>query len=441
MKRLHLTALALGLALALGGFAACPGVAEETGYVGCSASDDCIPFDLETYANGTAIEILPEGNYPYDATMSPDGTEVWICGGSGDGVAVIDVASNDVTHRIPVEEYPNSVVFTDDWSKALVSARDGDLITIIDTSTYTVIGTLDATTGGGGIYDGPGNMALDPATGKIYAVDWYDDHLYEIAPDGSSVLRTALLGIEMWQLVVDPFGRHIYITDRETHEVRVIDPVTLTQERTVPVGADPWGIDVTFDGSTVVVACEDDASVHIIDTDTWTTTVVPLPAGSPRDVDIDDAQGYAFVPGGSVSGPDVVYVIELATNTIKSAFEITGGNPNVIAVRRQMTSATVGVAGGGETVQALRLTCSPNPFNPRTTVRYFVENASEVDLAVYDVAGRRVVTLGAGPRAAGEHEASWDGRTSDGRAAATGVYFVRLEAAGTTRTEKAVLLK
>ena len=52
--------------------------------------------------------------YPYDATILPDGSEVWICGASGDSVVVIDRVTNSITHRIPVGEYPNSVVFTDD---------------------------------------------------------------------------------------------------------------------------------------------------------------------------------------------------------------------------------------------------------------------------------------------------------------------------------------
>ncbi|MBM3957209.1 MAG: hypothetical protein FJ313_04070, partial [Gemmatimonadetes bacterium] len=36
-------------------------------YVGCSWTDNCYPFDLQTYEIGEAIDVLPEGNYPYDA--------------------------------------------------------------------------------------------------------------------------------------------------------------------------------------------------------------------------------------------------------------------------------------------------------------------------------------------------------------------------------------
>jgi hypothetical protein len=42
---------------------------------------------------------------------------------------------------------------------------------------------------------------------------------------------------------------------------------------------------------------------------------------------------------------------------------------------------------------------------------------------------------------AGEHVARWDGRNARGLPAATGIYFARLEAAGTMETRKMVLLK
>jgi len=405
-------------------FAACivaslatPAVAAD-GYVACSTSDDVIPFDLMTYAVGTAIPLPYTYPYPYDATMSPDGTEVWVADASGDHVVVINVASNTITHTIPVAEYPNSVVFTDDGSTALVSARDGDLVTLIRTC----------------------NMALDPVSKNIYAVDWYDDTLYEIAPDASTVLRTANVGIELWQLVVDPDGQYIYVTDRETAQVRVIDQATLTEVRTVNVGGDPWGIDVTLDGSKLVVACEDDSNVYVIDTSDWSTTIVALDAGAdPRDVDILDSELHAFIAGGSIAATDPVYVVELVGNTLESTIPV-GGNPNCVAVQAQMTSADVGVTGG--TVETpIRLGCHPNPFNPKTTIEFYMPERGAMELAVYDVSGRRVALLEDGTMGAGEHRAEWDGRCSDGSAAATGVYFMRLRTQDGSKTVKAVLLK
>jgi len=435
----------LAVSVAVLCLAALPAAAQDDGYVGCSTTDNCVPFDLVTYVPGPAIDLLPEGDYPYDATMSPDGTEVWIPGASGDGIIVIDTSTNTVSHRISVADYLNSVVFTDDASLVLASSRDADFVYLIDTSTYAVIDSLDVTTGlGGTTYDGPGNMALDPVSTNIYALDWYDDTIFEIAPDGSSVLRNAEIGNSIWQLVVDPLGRYIYVTDRSTDEVRVIEQVTLTEVRRVAVGDDPWGIDVTLDGSTIVVACEDDSNVHVIDTSDWSTTIVALEAGAdPRDVDILDSAGYAYVAGGQATTTGTrVYIIELSTVSLKDAFTPTGGgNANVIAVQAQVTSAMTGVADHALAEPGVDLRCFPNPFNPALTVEYHLSRPCGVEVTVYDAAGRRVAVLDEGDRAAGDHRVSWPGVDEGGRRVATGAYFVRLEAGGGVATEKSVLLK
>jgi flagellar hook assembly protein FlgD len=55
-----------------------------------------------------------------------------------------------------------------------------------------------------------------------------------------------------------------------------------------------------------------------------------------------------------------------------------------------------------------------------------------VDLAVYDVAGRRVASIMNTQMGRGLHNVSWNGRDQAGRALASGVYFVRLSLDGNT---------
>jgi YVTN family beta-propeller protein len=410
------------------------------GYAACSTTDNCYSFDLTTYAPGPSITILPEGDYPYDATMNPSGTEVWIVGASGDGVAIVDRATNTVTHRVSVADYDNSVVFTDDGSLALVSSRDDDIVTLIDTGTYTVTGTLDVTTGGGGFYDGPGNMALDPVSKNIYAVDWHGDTLFEIAPDGSEVLDSVSVGDGLWQLVIPPDGLYVYITDRTTDQVRVVDRETLTQIHAVSVGDDPWGIDITLDGSKLVVCCEDTYDAYIIETGTWLVTPVFL-GGKPRDVDILDRDGLAFIAGGSTGTESPVYVLDLDTASVLTTITGPGTNVNVVAVQRQMSSASTGIENVSVSREDVALASYPNPFNPRTWIRYAVDSPEEMELAVFSVAGRHITTLDRGHRDAGSYVATWNGRDSRGNAVGSGVYLVRLSAGDSVRTVKAVLLR
>jgi len=70
---------------------------------------------------------------------------------------------------------------------------------------------------------------------------------------------------------------------------------------------------------------------------------------------------------------------------------------------------------------------TPNPFSAVTTVTYFVSGTGTQDVAIalYDVAGRKVRELAAGPQSPGTHELRWDGRGADGALVRSGVYFVR----------------
>ena len=69
---------------------------------------------------------------------------------------------------------------------------------------------------------------------------------------------------------------------------------------------------------------------------------------------------------------------------------------------------------------------TPNPFNPATTIRFGLPEASAVRLAVYSPNGQMVRMLVDEALEAGQHEVIWDGRGNLGQPAASGVYLYRL---------------
>ncbi len=85
---------------------------------------------------------------------------------------------------------------------------------------------------------------------------------------------------------------------------------------------------------------------------------------------------------------------------------------------------------------------SPHPFRGAGTLVYRLSERGAVDLAVYDVGGRRVRTLLGGEMApAGVHRIPWDGRDDSGQAVASGLYFLRIESGGRHANERLVLIK
>jgi hypothetical protein len=83
------------------------------------------------------------------------------------------------------------------------------------------------------------------------------------------------------------------------------------------------------------------------------------------------------------------------------------------------------------------------PHVVRSEVRLRVElpRAVRARLAVYDVAGRRVRVVAEDDLPAGTSDFVWDGRSTAGLRAASGVYFASLEGAGPRRIARAVLLR
>ncbi len=83
----------------------------------------------------------------------------------------------------------------------------------------------------------------------------------------------------------------------------------------------------------------------------------------------------------------------------------------------------------------------PNPFNPRTEIRFVLPREMPARLRIYDISGRLVATLVDGRLPAGEHVATWNGRTDDGGRAPSGVYFSRLTTPDGVQTRKMTLVK
>lgn len=83
---------------------------------------------------------------------------------------------------------------------------------------------------------------------------------------------------------------------------------------------------------------------------------------------------------------------------------------------------------------------APNPFRERAFLSFQVARvAGPVRVTVYDVAGRVVRTLAAGPMDPGPHELVWDGTDDRGETVASGVYYCALEA-GDVRSNRSVVV-
>ena len=78
----------------------------------------------------------------------------------------------------------------------------------------------------------------------------------------------------------------------------------------------------------------------------------------------------------------------------------------------------------------------PNPFNPTTTIRYALPQASNVRLTVYNMLGRQIKVLVNQQQKAGMHEVTFHSNQLS-----SGTYIYRIEAGDFIKVRKMTLLK
>jgi len=178
--------------------------------------------------------------------------------------------------------------------------------------------------------------------------------------------------------------------------------------------ADVWRVDVSNDGGQTWTGVEQTSD----DTTEWTQVSVNLLAVFPA---LDRVQ-FRFV----------------ASDTGEGSLVEAGVDDFVLVASFDMTDVDDGLSLAFPTALAQN---HPNPFNPRTEIRFSLETAGPARLRVYDARGRVVKVLADGPRSSGEHAIIWDGTDAYGKPVASGVYFYRLETDERSISKRMVLLK
>jgi len=119
----------------------------------------------------------------------------------------------------------------------------------------------------------------------------------------------------------------------------------------------------------------------------------------------------------------------------------TRDGPNDIYALQVLAAGTLGVPGATAPPEVEFARPNPNPARGAVSLRFSLPHEATVSLAIYDAGGRRVRTLDAGGRSAGEHVISWDLRDEAGRPVGAGLYFARFESEGRRLTQKIMALR
>jgi len=103
---------------------------------------------------------------------------------------------------------------------------------------------------------------------------------------------------------------------------------------------------------------------------------------------------------------------------------------------------TSGIVSNLPILKSFNLSISPNPAKKSTVISLQLPVKEIINLKVYDATGRLIKTLvKAQSLEPKTYTIKWDGRDDKGNSLPSGVYFIRLETEGITKTEKVILTR
>jgi len=123
-------------------------------------------------------------------------------------------------------------------------------------------------------------------------------------------------------------------------------------------------------------------------------------------------------------------------------------NHRVVAMADRLGEFTLGYGdpksggpAGGRPMAFSLCQSYPNPALNATTIKFTLPSRTAVEMAVYDLTGRRVATVYRGVKDAGVNEIKYNLVADDGRALPAGVYLYRLTAGTDVATKKMVVAR
>jgi len=243
-------------------------------------------------------------------------------------VSVINTTTNTVISTLLVGNVPCGVAFSPDGQKVYVTnfgndSSPGRYFSVIDTATGEVTNQL---------VEGfkPSGVAVIP-DGTLYVACYSTNDVYAIDLATNKVSRI-LVGLHPREVAVanTSNGLRVYVANRHSNDVSVIDTTTNTVVTNISVGKEPYGIAVNPSGTKLYVTNQGSSNVSVIDTATNKVTTSITVEKYPSGVAVTPDEKWVYVanhkkPDGTVS------VINTSNNAVIKTIHV-GNMPCGVAV-------------------------------------------------------------------------------------------------------------
>ncbi|MBS1501601.1 MAG: beta-propeller fold lactonase family protein, partial [Bacteroidetes bacterium] len=172
-------------------------------------------------------------------------------------------ATNLVESTVNVGKDPHIASISPDGSRLYVSNYDDNTISVINTTTNTVINTINVTTGAN-----PQGLSISPDGSKLYVANSNGGTISVISTSTNSVIATINNGYNNFETLLSPDGSLLYVTDSNVDNITIINTSTNKVINTMSTGFYPSGMSISPDGHYLYVTNENYNNVYVINTST-----------------------------------------------------------------------------------------------------------------------------------------------------------------------------
>jgi len=229
--------------------------------------DEDVPSDksadgigLIDVAQNKLTHVLHVGSDPEEFALSKSGADIYVSNEDVKTASVVNIASGKVTHIIPIGQEPEGVQTAPDGKSFYVTCESGGDVFVVDTTTFKTIGHF--------------NVPPRPRS-----ADFLPDNTVGFVPSESvgllnvidAVHHTVVKAITLppnsrpVRVRVSPDGQKVYVSNGRAGTVSVIDSHTYALLDSIKVGTRPWGLVISPDGKYLYTANGPSNDVSVVD--------------------------------------------------------------------------------------------------------------------------------------------------------------------------------
>jgi YVTN family beta-propeller protein len=264
-------------------------------------------------ASDTLLGRAPVEMFPTTISLTPDGDLAFVANsdfyGDHPRINVVSIISTPTMTKItdlPVCDMPHGVKVNHAGTRVYISCMDSDELVELDVSTLAI--ARRAKTGGG--MAGMGHMAMQHASPPAGPA----------APGGGGADNNC----QPTFVSVSPDDRTLYVACNHTGTLQVWDAATLAMTKEIPVGKGAYNVEPSPDGKLVIVTNKKDQSVSLVDAATLTELArVPTSKKVVHGVAYSPDGRYAYISCESIGAdPGAVDMIDLASRKVVASIAV-----------------------------------------------------------------------------------------------------------------------